>query len=524
MMNPRRSLALVLSLASLAAGAACSSNGSTASSGSSAAQGGGGPSGSGPGSSAGPGAGSGGGGSALGGPFRYGINGGHRNANWDNGKQAQLEAKAGCNGQRVLLPEWLFDQWGYDIEIQNKDMENYMAYGVGNLIAFVNGPIAAHSTAPAGLPQWQLDYYIPKNLYEPVLMPDNKTINPNNYWGAYIYKTVSQYKQWVKVWEIWNEPDWVSDWQVTQKWPNQAPTAADLPRFGGSIFDYVRMLRVSREAARAADPEAQIATGGLGYPSFLASILKYTDNPKDGSVTADYPKTGADYFDVVSFHYYPLYTPGNSDAAADGFIKERDAMAKVLSDAGVSGKAFTATETGAPHQDFMGQPSGAVYARSYLMKVMTLAQAAGLMGVDWFVLSDGGDASNPYSFMGLYEDVANLQTIDQAKQTDSGVAYATLGGLLNGALYDSAATTALGLPASAKGAAFKLGNGHRAVVLWATTMNSEMASASYSLPSSSPVAAYAWDYSKTKKSDTLMPSGGKIDLQLTSSPQIFVDQ
>jgi hypothetical protein len=513
-----RPLALVLSLLSAFAGAAaCSGSGATGAS----SSGGGSPGGSGPGSSS-SGAGA-GGGSALGGPFRYGVNGGHRNASWGNDKDAILESQSGCNGQRILLPEWLFDQWGYDIEIKNNDMQSYQAGGLTNLIAFVNGPIAAHSTAPAGLPQWQLDYYIPKNLYEPTLNPD-QTINPNNFWGAYIYKTVSQYKQWVKVWEVWNEPDWVSDYQVTLTWDSQPPQPAELPRFNGSIFDYIRMLRVTREAARAADPEAKIATGGLGYPSFLSAIARYTDNPKDGSVTAEYPKKGGDYFDVMSFHYYPLYTPGNSDAAADGFIKQRDAMAKVLSDAGVAGKEFTSTETGAPHQDFMGQPSGAVYARSYLIKMMTLAQAAGMLGVDWFALSDGGDLQSPYSFMGLYQDIANLGTPDQAVPTDNGYAYRTLGGLLKGARYDGAATAALGLPSGARGAAFKLESGREGFVLWATAPSGEQASATALLATSSTVVAYAWDYSKTKATSMLSPAGGQIQLSLTSSPQIFIEQ
>jgi hypothetical protein len=81
----------------------------------------------------------------LGGPFRYGVNGGHQNPNWGNDKQA--------------------------------------------LIAFVNGPIAAHSTAPAGKQQWELDYYLPKNLHEPITLADG-SINPENYWATNIYKTV----------------------------------------------------------------------------------------------------------------------------------------------------------------------------------------------------------------------------------------------------------------------------------------------------------------------------------------------
>jgi len=75
---------------------------------------------------------------------------------------------------------------GYDIEIKNNDMQNYQADGLTNMIAFVNGPIAAPLHARRALPH-ELDTIIPKNLYEPTLNPD-KTINPTNFWGAYIYK------------------------------------------------------------------------------------------------------------------------------------------------------------------------------------------------------------------------------------------------------------------------------------------------------------------------------------------------
>ena len=122
--------------------------------------------------------------------------------------------------------------WGYDIEVN--DMKSYAQLGMGEHIAFMTTPIAAHSTAPGGIPSWQLEYYAPTNLYEPVFLADGN-INPNNYWGAYVYKTVSTYKTWVHTWEIWNEPDWVPDWQVTQKWETEAPTKDELVRFNGSI-------------------------------------------------------------------------------------------------------------------------------------------------------------------------------------------------------------------------------------------------------------------------------------------------
>ncbi len=75
---------------------------------------------------------------------------------------------------------------------------------------------------------------------------------------------------------MWNEPDWTPDWHTVDRWKTNPPTATELPRFNGSIFDYVRMLRVTWQAAKKADPNALVATGGVGYPPFLDAILRYT--------------------------------------------------------------------------------------------------------------------------------------------------------------------------------------------------------------------------------------------------------
>jgi hypothetical protein len=66
-------------------------------------------------------------------------------------------------------------------------------------------------------------------------------------------------------------------------------------------------LRITYEVAKKADPNCWIATGGLGYTSFLDGIMRYTDNPKDGSVTNDYPAYGGAYFDCDAYHQYPKY-------------------------------------------------------------------------------------------------------------------------------------------------------------------------------------------------------------------------
>ncbi len=460
------------------------------------------------------------------GPFRHGINLGHRNQSWGDPEHAALAVDAGCNSQRTSLPERHLDRWGYDIELN--DMEAYGELGMGDRVAFLSEPIAAHSQAPASAESWELAFYPPANLYEPILLDDG-TVNPENYWAHYVYQTVLRYSAWVHVWEIWNEPDWVSDWNYTLTWDTDPPTASQLPHWNGSIYEYVRLLRVSTVAARAADPDALIATGGLGYETFLAALLRYTDNPEDGSITDAYPQTGGAYFDVLSFHHYPLYTTGNSDAAVDAYLGHRERFTDVLASAGKEVVGWENTETGAPHRSIPETPSGAEYARHYLLKVLTLAQAEGIDGVHWYTLSDYGagapeDRSDGYAWMGLFEDIVDLEAPEAAVHTDSGIASATLGGLLRGATFDADATAALDLSEPVRGAAFGFDDGRAAYVLWARAdADTESGSASYSIATDQPLAAHEWDGSRTGAATTLTPSAGVITVDLTTSPTILVE-
>ena len=502
--------------------AACSGGGGEGA-GASGGSGGAGASGGG-GSGASGGGGSGGSG-ALGGPFRFGVNYGFPNASWNDQDTAFLSREAGANSARLKLSEGHLVTWGYDIEVA--DMQGYASLGMGDHVAFLGAPTAEHSTAPAGIPSWELEHYIPKNLYEPVFKADG-SINENNYWGAYVYQTVTTYKPWVRVWEVWNEPDWVSDWQATQTWETEPPTKEQLVRFGGSIFDYVRMLRVSFEAAKKADPEARVALGGIGYPNFLSAVLRYTDNPDGGAVTAEYPDKGGSYFDVVSFHYYPVFGPGSSDEGAAGFLKLKSELEGKLTAAGVTGKGWVVTETGAPHVSVGGAPGGAEYAPNYLAKVMTAAQSAGIERVDWFSLSDGkalGQSTNPFDYMGLYVDVSQLGQTSEAVRTEAGRAYRTLGTLLDGARYDAEGTTALGLSDAVGGGVFRLPDMRRVLILWAKTKDGgETAAAMHLLAAEGPYESYGLDFSATGAMETLMPTGGTIPLTLGGAPRIYLQK
>ncbi len=456
--------------------------------------------------------------SPLGGFFRYGVNGGFPNPKWTDPDLAQLESERGCNSQRISLPEAHLERWGYQIELP--DLAKSKLLGLTGQVGFLTTPIRAHSTAPASAADWELVNYLPKNLYEPILL-DNGKINPDNFWANYVYEAVKTYQGTIKVWEIWNEPDWVSDWRVTGDWKTRAPTAQDLPRFNGSLYDYVRMLRVSKVAAQLADPKAKIATGGLGYSSFLGAVLRYTDNPVDGSVTSKFPFKGGAYVDVLSFHHYPVYTQGNSDDAVDGYLNHVDEFSLELTQAKANIDGWENTETGAPHAAIGKFPGGTEYARNYLLKVMVSAQARGIDGADWFVLSDAETPANtddPYKVMGLYLPVGKLATTAEAQTTETGIAYATLGKLLGKARFDAAATTALKLPKSVRGAAFVTASGKPALVLWAR-IEGAAETASASLPNTKAWTRHGWDWSKTTKTTTVAAGTA---LTLDATPSIFI--
>ncbi|HEC21294.1 MAG TPA: hypothetical protein ENI95_00085 [Chloroflexi bacterium] len=158
-----------------------------------------------------------------------------------------------------------------------------------------------------GMPQIYSQSSVPAGLYEPVFadgsdVPDSgKAINPDNPWAEFVYAAVERYRpggalartegwgdgQGVRVWEIWNEPDFTTFW-------------------GGSVQDYARLLEVAYIAAKQADPGAQIMMGGLvlfEQPGFLIELLNiFRDDP--APVGNGFP------FDIVALHSYshPPYT------------------------------------------------------------------------------------------------------------------------------------------------------------------------------------------------------------------------
>ncbi|MFT3776395.1 MAG: hypothetical protein QM820_64450 [Minicystis sp.] len=463
-----------------------------------------------------------GGGSNTGTPFSYGLNIGYYNSQLSDIEGSQLGLAAGADSHRHKLTEPFLDTWGDDIHVG--ELTAMTQAGERALVCFIIGAAAAHSNAPAGASDYEREHYSPKNLWQPIFTSGGD-VNPDNYWASFVARVVKTYSPYIHTWEVWNEPDQVGgNWQATQAWDTDPPKPSDLVWWNDTIFAYIRMLRVTHEVVHKLDPQGKVALGGVGYPSYLGAILRYTDEPTSGQVDSDHPQKGGAYFDVVSYHYYPVFAPGNSDVGAKGILDLRDQLQAQLDKAGVSGKRYIVTESGAPRFAFGSTPGGTDYARNYLMKSMALAQNAGVGRIDWFILGDSkpvGASTDPFSYMGLYLDLTAVGDPKDAKITETGTAYATMGHLLAGSTSDPAGTAALALPGGTRGVALRTMDGKHAYVVWAEASD-ENGAGSVTLPASGDASVYRWDFSSTQSVEKVTPSGGKIDVSVTSSPAIVI--
>lgn len=105
--------------------------------------------------------------------------------------------------------------------------------------------------------------------------------DPANHWGDFVYHVVSHYRDRVKYWEMWNEPDFSYFWS-------------------GTSTDYAQLLKVGYQAASAACPECVVLFGGLHYwanPGFYRWVLNTLKNDPEGPAH-NY------FFDLMSVHLY----------------------------------------------------------------------------------------------------------------------------------------------------------------------------------------------------------------------------
>ena len=344
--------------------------------------------------------------------YRLGNGLGYYGNGWDDARMANLSSWAGYDGQRKKLPEQHFENWGYGIELG--DAQTNIKLGILDVVGYLATPTKAHSS----LANSNSELCYPANLYEPIWLADG-SVNPNNYWANYVYKTVGIYKDHIKIWETWNEPDYTRNYNNVGKWFTEPPDPKDLTHWYGTIFAYIRLLRITYEVAKKVDPECWVATGGLGYTSFLDAIMRYTDNPDGGKVTKDYPAYGGAYFDCDAYHQYPQYGVTDEETGETYNDNGSDYLAKkvvilkknhhfTIKKYGFGlkypDKLFINTETGLNSGNSSGV-GGDLVRRNWILKLALLCIEYDVRQLHMLYLIDGGTGSGDYENVGKFVSV-----------------------------------------------------------------------------------------------------------------------
>ena len=488
------------------------------------------------------------------GNFRYGVNMGYYPP-WSNTNLATIAAGdpsqnvegVGVKSLRPALFEWFFEFWGYDFNLNEYYYFDYL--DLKEHTAIVGYPNDVHRDDVWYCPTAQSSSF--KNIYLDIWDGglNGTPYNDDNYYAAYLYKVVSVYKDHVRFWEIWNEPDfdhsyqaWLPPGEPGNWWENN-PDPCD-HAFHAPVSNYIRMLRVSYEIIKMLDPDGFVCVGGLGYPSYLDAILRNTDNPYDGSISNDHPLKGGAYFDVLSFHAYPhvendmaywsdelnnMIYNRHSDLAANLVVDKKNEFEAVLFNHGYNGATYPMkhailTETNIPRINVNNNLGSDDAQINFTIKALVKAQMNNIRQMYFYSIAEvahEGESNNEFNYMGFYRNLTGTYPYSQVRN-NSGTAFKTTSHLLYGWEYDKVATDDLNLPFNVDGAAFISSWGEYRYVLWAKTWNDmdEAITATYSFPYDlqiSNLEEFKWDYTSNYQT-LIVPSQG---ISLSSCPTFY---
>lgn len=215
-----------------------------------------------------------------------------------------------------------------------------------------------------------LDYGNP--LYDEGLPPTSD--EAQEAFAAYAYQMVSNYRDRVRHWEVWNEPNIPGFWK-----PAPDPVA------------YARLLKRTYAACKRADPDCVVvamATAGTDL-KFIEAVLA------EGT---------AEFLDAVSIHPYRYpRSPEESD-----FVGDLERCHALLERYGIGDKPIWLTEVGWPNQDDR-RGSSEEETANYLVRMVSLARSRPYIGpIFWYDFqNDGWDpAYNEDNFGLIRKDFA----------------------------------------------------------------------------------------------------------------------
>jgi len=167
----------------------------------------------------------------------------------------------------------------------------------------------------------------------------------------YVYTTVRHYSRWIKHWEIWNEPNHAFYWVA--------------PRDG--LKTYSRLLRLSYEAAKRADPECVVLNGGITEP-----VLQ--------DVKSFYENGARDITDVLAVHTFIDPLASDSKTRFDTLLAGIEKLMNAHDD---NKKRIWITEMGCP-----GIPKGAAQQKWFGGGRVSEEQQAEWLEVQYRIIRD----------------------------------------------------------------------------------------------------------------------------------------
>lgn len=453
----------------------------------------------------------------------------------------------GINTFRPELPELFVEFWGYDI--RQEAFEHYDKLGMKDHVLFLGTPSPEHRDSTFYCSDKMGKLF--KNMYEPIWDDgqNGTPINEENYYANYVWKVAQIYGDYIKFWEVLNEPDLDTGFKAPLppgapgNWWENDPDPCDVNIFA-PVEHYVRLLRITYEVVKSIDPNDYVAVGGFGNPSYLDAVLRNSDNPDDGSINAEYPNLGGAYFDCMSFHSYPHLDGSmrgwdnvemdfvffrHSDRALDGLLERRELFEEVLFDRGYNDidkpqKEWILTESNIPRKAFQRGFVGTPRAqRNFLTKALVTIQQYDIRQFHVYSLADVepvDSADFEFEIMGLVKNLNGI--IPHAFElTEAGIAYGSCSKILSDYRFNDSLTQAMNLHPSdsIRGCGFQNEEGEAIFVLWAKTYydSTEYAVQNFSFSDSlnlENLERFSWHYMATDTSDIISP----VDIPLTGDP------
>src|SRR5579862_4347349 len=447
--------------------------------------------------------------------FQFGENPGYYGSQYTDQQIYDLMYAAGARSARSTVSVQYYLQYGmgtYEARLQYP----YSTKGMRNNTFFLDasgGPTyAGQSTATAsnGAQSW-----LPGGLYNAPFNSDG-SINTSNLWAKYCYDVVQSIGPYFTYFEVWNEPDltgsinsYEDSTQSSTSWEKVEPASGDLPNMNVSVEDYVQLCMIANQVIKKYQPNAKIATGGLGYQWFYMWFLR---------------KGGGQWIDEVSIHFYPYFswttcvwtgsacgTAGfhrNSDYAVSAMLQQIANFRAIETQENATHKPMMMTESNIPRWSYVSPanleafPNNKAWGsditqRNYTIKAFTKMMESGL---DMFYLYQTGEtgdsglndgsAGSEIDAMGMYKNLTKA-TPGKEVMTNQGIAIKTLQQLLGNYKVDGSQPT---FPSGVDGVRFDSA-GNKVYVVWAITGldMSETASGSFTLPSGTNFKKYLYD-------------------------------